>query len=110
VKLALVVLVAAAAACSQGVAASADGAEVYASACAVCHGKTGKPDEGMVARIGVRDLTSRELRARVTPALVEAQVRNGSKNKLMPSFVGALTDPQIAAVSAYVAAPAFVKP
>jgi len=63
----------------------------------------------MVAQLNVRDLTSPELRARITPALVEAQVRTGSKNKLMPSFAGALTDEQIRAVAAHVASPGFLK-
>ena len=64
----------------------------------------------MIARIGVRDLTDREFRARVTPALVEHQVRVGSKSKLMPAFEGALGDAQITAVAAFVASPAFVAP
>jgi mono/diheme cytochrome c family protein len=85
------------------------GPEVFASVCATCHGPGGKPTEAMVQRLNVRDLTSPEFRARVTPALVEHQVRTGSKNKLMPSFEGALSDAQIAAVAAYVASPAFLK-
>jgi mono/diheme cytochrome c family protein len=96
------------AACSGNAAGGATGgAEVFANACASCHGPSGKPPEAMVAKLAVRDLTSAELRARVTPALVEQQVRKGSKNKLMPAFEGALTDAQIAAVAAYVASPTF---
>ena len=87
-----------------------DGRAVFHAMCATCHGPDGKPPEAMVARLGVRDLTAPELRARVTPALVETQVRTGSKNKLMPSFAGAITDAQIAAVAAYVASPQFVAP
>jgi mono/diheme cytochrome c family protein len=64
----------------------------------------------MAARLGVRDLAAAEFRARVTPAVVEHQVRAGSKNKLMPSFEGAIDDAQITAVSAYVASPQFVAP
>ena len=64
----------------------------------------------MVARLAVRDLTAREFRVRATPALIENQVRGGSKNKLMPAFAGALTDDQIRAVSAYVASPSFPAP
>ena len=64
----------------------------------------------MVAQLGVRDLTASEFRARVTPELVEHQVRTGSKSKLMPAFEGAISDAQIAAVSAYVASPQFVAP
>jgi mono/diheme cytochrome c family protein len=86
---------------------SADGAQLFKSACAMCHGERGKPTEALVARLAVRDLTAAEFRARVTPALVEAQIRAGSKNKVMPSFDGALTDDQIRAVAAYVALPTF---
>jgi mono/diheme cytochrome c family protein len=103
-----ILLVAALAACNGDPAGGAkDGAAVFASVCSTCHGPSGKPTEAMVQRLGVRDLTAPEFRARVTPQLVEAQVRSGSKNKLMPSFRGALTDAQIKAVAAYVAAPAF---
>lgn len=85
-----------------------DGPTIFAAACARCHGPNGKPDATSVARLNVRDLTSPDLRARVTPALVENQVRLGSPNHLMPSFVGALTDDQMRAVASYVASPAFL--
>ena len=103
-----ILLVLCAAGCEQRAVGSADGAELFQSACAACHGPTGKPTESNVARMNVRDLTSPELRSRITPALVENQVRNGSPNKLMPAFEGALTDEQIKAVSAYVSSPAFL--
>jgi mono/diheme cytochrome c family protein len=89
---------------------SVDGADLYAKFCATCHGATGKPDAMMIARLGVRDLTAPELRARVTPALVDYQIRAGSQNKLMPSFAGAFTDEQIKAIADYVASPKFLKP
>jgi len=85
-----------------------DGAAVYGKYCTPCHGPTGKPPEQMVRTLNVRDLTSPELRARVTAPLVEAQVRAGSPNKLMPSFVEVLDDAQIKSVAAYVASPAFL--
>lgn len=97
-----------AAGCEQRGAGSAKGAELFQSVCAACHGPTGKPTEANIARMNVRDLTSPELRSRITPALVENQVRRGSQNKLMPAFEGALTDEQIKAVSAYVASPEFL--
>lgn len=98
------------AACNGSVAGgTTDGPKVFASVCATCHGPTGKPTEAMVQRLNVRDLTAPEFRTRVTPALVENQVRTGSKNKLMPAFGGALDDTQIKAVAAYVASPAFVQ-
>lgn len=95
--------------CEKGrVNAGADGAQIFASVCAACHGPTGKPSEANVARMNVKDLTAQELRARITPDLVEHQVRKGSQNKLMPAFEGALTDEQIKAVAAYVASPEFL--
>ena len=64
----------------------------------------------MIAQLNVRDLTAPEFRARLTPELVEAQVRNGSQNKLMPAFNEVLSAAQIKAVSAWVADPTFVRP
>ncbi len=89
---------------------SGDGATVFQSMCASCHGPTGKPSEAMAARLGVRDLTDPALRTKLTVAHVENQVRSGSSNKLMPSFSGALTEEQIKAVAAFVASPKFVAP
>lgn len=89
---------------------SVEGPKIFSTMCASCHGPSGKPPEAMVARLGVRDLTSPELRTRVTPELIESQVRKGSANKLMPALEGALTDAQIKAVSAWVASPEFLKP
>ena len=87
---------------------STNGSTVFQSICAACHGQTGRPTEANVARLGVKDLTAPELRARITPQLVENQVRHGSQNKLMPAFEGALTDDQIRAVAAYVASDQFM--
>jgi mono/diheme cytochrome c family protein len=104
------ILLALLAACDRGVAGGGtDGAQLYQTACATCHGPTGKPTEQMKAQLGVRDLTSPELRARITPALVEKQVRTGSENKLMPSFEGALSGEQIKAIAAYVSSPGFLQ-
>lgn len=85
-----------------------DGRAVFQSLCTSCHGAQGKPPAAMVTRLGVRDLTDPEFRAKVTPGLVEHQVRAGSKSKLMPSFEGVITDAQIEAVAAFVASPQFL--
>jgi mono/diheme cytochrome c family protein len=79
-----------------------DGAEVFAAACASCHGPSGAPTEAMVAALGVRNLTTPEFHARATVELVEHQVRTGSANKRMPPVGARLTDPQIEAVARYV--------
>jgi mono/diheme cytochrome c family protein len=105
------VMVLGAGACNRDlVGGSADGATVYATLCATCHGPDGRPPAAMVARLGVRDLTAPELRARIAASgagLVEQQVRHGSQNKLMPAFEGAISDAQIRAVAAYVASTGF---
>jgi mono/diheme cytochrome c family protein len=107
----LLLIAAVIAGCGGDVAGGAvDGAQVFASACATCHGPQGKPPEQMLTRLGVRDLTAPEFRARVTQGLVEAQVRGGSKNKLMPAFEGALSEAQITAVADFVASRQFPAP
>jgi mono/diheme cytochrome c family protein len=98
-----VALLAALGACKGEIAGgSADGARVFAEACAMCHGPTGKPNAAMVAQMGVRDLTAPDLRARITRERVIDQVRRGSDNGIMPAFGGKLSDPQIDAVADYV--------
>ena len=98
----------AAAACDREVVGGAvDGPAIFRATCSICHGERGQPPAAMVARLGVKDLTAREFRVRATSALVGAQVRSGSPNKLMPAFAGALSDEQIDAVAMYVASPAF---
>ena len=87
-----------------------DGPAVFQSLCATCHGADGHPPAAMVARLGVRDLTAPEFRARVSLGAVEQQVRQGSQNKLMPAFEGAISEAQIRSVAAYVASPAFAGP
>jgi mono/diheme cytochrome c family protein len=101
---------AAAGACGGTAGGAADGPAAFAAMCASCHGADGRPPAAMAARLGVRDLTAVEFRARVTPAQVEHQVRKGSKNKLMPAFEGAIDDAQIRAVAAFVASPQFAAP
>lgn len=89
---------------------SVEGPELFARMCSSCHGPTGKPPAAMELRLGVRDLTAPAMRAKITPELVEQQIRRGSENKLMPSFEGLLSDAQIKALAAHVASPQFVAP
>jgi mono/diheme cytochrome c family protein len=80
----------------------ADGARVFAVACATCHGPAGTPPEAMAALLHVRDLKSPEFRRRARRDLIEKQVRGGSADRRMPAFTDVLTDAQIAAVANYV--------
>lgn len=89
---------------------SKDGPAIFATYCATCHGPDGRPPAAQIARLNVRDLTSAELRQRITPELVARQIKRGSDNKLMPSFDGVLHDIQITAVAQWVASPQFVTP
>jgi mono/diheme cytochrome c family protein len=90
-------------ACDRKVAGGrADGAAVFAEACARCHGDTGQPPPELVRTVGVKDLTAAEFKARATRAFVETQIRQGSANKVMPAFADVLTAAQIEALAAYV--------
>jgi mono/diheme cytochrome c family protein len=104
----LLVLVACAA-CSGDVTGGSDsGPELFAKLCSSCHGATGKPPPALELRLGVRDLTAPAVREKLTPAIVEGQIRRGSQNGLMPAFEGLLKPPQLKALSEYVASPAFL--
>jgi mono/diheme cytochrome c family protein len=80
----------------------ADGAKIFAEVCARCHGPQGEPNASMVARYGVKNLRSSRVQAEMTDGDIRKQIAKGSENKQMPSFEGAITDEQIAAVIAHV--------
>jgi cytochrome c6 len=81
---------------------TADGAAVYAEACARCHGPSGVPDQGQVIRLGVKNLTRVELQERLSDDDIAQQIVNGSQNQQMPAFAGVLSDAQVRAVVRYV--------
>ncbi len=81
---------------------AADGQAIFSEACARCHGRAGVPTEADVVRLGVKDLSQPELQDRMSDADIYDRIRHGSENQRMPSFAGALTDEQIAAVIAHV--------
>ena len=66
--------------------------------CAVCHGSDGRGDTPEGKRRQVPDLTSPAVQKK-TDAQLSALIRNGHAR--MPSFNKALTEPQIAALVAY---------
>jgi len=87
---------------SQIAGGRADGARVFDEACARCHGPRGVPEAGMVAQIGVKDLTTNRVQRSFSDADLRKQIIEGSRNMKMPSFAGALTDAQIDAVIEHV--------
>jgi mono/diheme cytochrome c family protein len=98
------VLLAALGGCRQGAAArgDTDGQALYAELCQRCHGSGGVPTPPMVARHGVKDLTSAEVQAGMSDDELREQIVYGSRNRQMPAFGGAISDDQIDAVIEYV--------
>lgn len=80
----------------------ADGAKIFAEVCSRCHGPKGEPNASMVARYGVKNLRSEHVQAEMSDGDIRRQILQGSKNKQMPSFEGAITEEQIAAVIGHV--------
>jgi mono/diheme cytochrome c family protein len=74
-----------------------DGAALYKTKCASCHGAAGTPNPGMAKAMGIKPVSDPAVKA-LTLAQVEAVVKSG-KGKMHP--VAGLSDPQVKAVSAY---------
>lgn len=92
-----------AAGCERKIAGgAADGDAIFSEACARCHGPAGVPTQVDVVRLGVRNLSQPELQDRMSDADIHQQILHGSENQRMPSFAGALSEEQIAAVIAHV--------
>lgn len=97
------VAIAAQAGCQERIAGGrADGAAIFAEVCARCHGPAGVPPPSEVARLGVKPLTSPHVQRELTDAEIRRQILQGSENKQMPAFAGALSDAQVAAIVAHV--------
>ena len=78
---------------------AADGAAIYKSKCAMCHGADGSASSGMGKSMGLKPLGSPEVQ-KTSDADMTALVTNG-KGK-MPASKGKLTDDEISAVVKYV--------
>ncbi len=74
-----------------------DGAAVYKSKCAMCHGATGTPSAGMAKAMGIKSTSDPAIKA-LTVDQIAAAVKDG-KGKMKP--VAGLSDGDIKAVSAY---------
>ncbi|MGD1105399.1 MAG: cytochrome c [Terracidiphilus sp.] len=74
-----------------------DGAAIYKSKCAMCHGAAGTPSPAMAKAMGIKPVSDPSM-ATLTVAQITSTVKNG-KGKMKP-IVG-LTDAQVSAVAAY---------
>jgi len=74
-----------------------DGAAIYKSKCAACHGPSGTPSAGMAKAMGIKP-TSDPAIAGLSADQVAAAVKNG-KGKMKP--VAGLSDADVKSVSAY---------
>ena len=74
---------------------AADGAALYGSKCAMCHGKDGK-GTAMWKSKGMVDFTSADYQKSVTDAQITDAIANGKKP--MPGFKGKISDDDIKAL------------
>lgn len=71
---------------------AADGADVFKSKCAACHGATGAGDTGMGKSLHLKDLGSAEVQSK-SDADLAGIISKGQKP--MPGYEGKLTPDQI---------------
>jgi len=81
---------------------SVDGARIFSSACARCHGADGIPTKEMMARTGAKSLASPEVQNSWTDAQLRKQILQGSASRSMPAFKGALKEEQLDAVVVFI--------
>ncbi len=81
-------------------AADEDGAKVYQSKCAMCHGKDGKSDTKAGQMTKSPDLTQKPWKSGSSLADVDKLIREGAGK--MKGYEGKLSDGEIQAVADYV--------
>ncbi len=74
-----------------------DGAAIYKSKCAACHGPAGTPSAGMAKMMGIKPVSDPAIKG-LSEAQIEATVKDG-KGKMKP--IAGLSDAQVKAVAAY---------
>ncbi|MGA2754080.1 MAG: cytochrome c [Terracidiphilus sp.] len=74
-----------------------DGAAIYKSKCAMCHGPAGTPSAGIAKMMGIKPVSDPSMKT-LTESQIVSVVKNG-KGKMKP--ITGLTDPQVSAVAAY---------
>jgi mono/diheme cytochrome c family protein len=84
---------------------AADAKENYAKSCAKCHGKEGKGDTKMGAKLGIKDLTDPKVQESFTDEAATKAIKEGLKDKdgkLQMKPIEGLSDEDIAALVKYV--------
>jgi mono/diheme cytochrome c family protein len=99
---AAVLVVALAAGCQPGLKTSEDGAVLYQTSCAQCHGVRGRAPADWKARLDVPDLADPAVLAARTDAQIFDIIKNGPTSRKMPPWGGVYTDAQIHALVAHV--------
>ena len=85
--------------CSNSLFAADDGATLFKTKCAMCHGADGKGDSPMGKKLNVRDLGSADVQKQ-SDAELTTIIEKG-KNK-MPAFGGKLSAEQITTLVAHI--------
>jgi cytochrome c6 len=84
-------------ACAAVLGNAQDGAALYKTKCAMCHGATGTPSPGMAKAMGILPVSDPAIKA-LTVDQIAAAVKNG-KGKMKP--VAGLSDADVKAVSVF---------
>ncbi len=79
--------------------AAQDGATLYKTKCAMCHGADGKGETPMGKKLNIRDLSSPEVQKQTDAELTTIITKGKGK---MPPFAGKLTAEQIGQVLAQI--------
>lgn len=79
--------------------AQSDGASLFKTKCAACHGADGSGNTPMGENLKIRDLRSDEVQKQTDDQII-AIITNGKSP--MPSYKGKLTDDQIKQLTAYI--------
>ena len=87
-----------------GRAATAEGEQIFAGACAGCHGTLSAPASGPAALGLTTSLNAPDPRNAIHVVLEGLWPESGERGALMPGFAGELTDKQIAALVDYLRA------
>lgn len=82
-----------------GLSLAQDGAAIFKSKCAMCHGQDGSGKTAMGEKLNIADLRSAEVQKQTDAEL--SQIIAKGKNK-MPAYEGKLTKEQIDQLVAYV--------